>query len=895
MKHRILILWIFSSLAILNTLQAVDVPVSLKDFANRTLDDDASGDGKGGWTDEGPENSLNTFPTGRVEFLGIPFDIPTNTPAVLAMKGRSWPDAPSELTIPIKGLKGRALYLLSVHAWEDGPVELARLTMRYESGREESLPLINLTNTGPWWNPVSLSAAPVVWRGANRHGVPVGVYLTGYDLSDESLSTLTIKGNQVSGQLLILGVTISDKPIASALPHQPGWLKEPPSRSGWFPLAQPPDPRVPPVWERIPSKSPVLPKRFLLMELDASLSVPSKETAAATVGLLKSLGYTGVRLSPLDPLLVPEEQAAHKASISLLASALKEHGLSVSTTLAGGRIYSESDGVAAFRELDPRLSEHFFLDPAATKVLHRDLSDFRKSLPVPELAPSAVLFDSGLFSYHMDALTRPHRRILLNRWAAWLRERYANQAELEKAWQVAGQAPPLLPDDNLVRSKVELLSLSHILAASPRFRTRIGDQIEFLDGLQRTWFADQKTFADNNLPPALWSTTAWISPAWLRDIQTGLSASLDVVEERSELFRPDTPPENGKSPFLETSPLSRAGMEEFLTPFYRVAGKPFVVWDATGIWPGDRDFLRSLRTMVMAAIQDWSGLLHRTLYSTETPQILEETKSLPGPALQNPAFVAVLPLGRHLFLRGDLESAPVVLRRPLLRPSEIVTRLPEIPSRSNPLGSRFPAWIPFAGGVEAGLNIGDWRDEEALSKCLSGESITSVTGQVTIRPDHDLMEIRTPRTVALAGTLDNTSLDAPGIALSKATGYGAAYATSLDGLPLNESHAMLIGLVGRCDNSDTVFERSVEPRGSYETLWRTALPGSSPVLMEPVSASFAFPSALPGKWTITPLDAFGRPLGTSAWTVDSQPGTGVAVPLDNTTHHAPLFLLQHEE
>jgi hypothetical protein len=563
--------------------------------------------------------------------------------------------------------------------------------------------------------------------------------------------------------------------------------------------------------------------------------------------------------------------------------------------LAGGRAYSENDGVAAFRDLDPRLAEHFFVDPAATNIFHRDMAGLGKSLPVSELAPSAVLFDSGLFSYHMDDLTRPHRRILLNRWAAWLRARHGNQADLEKAWQIPGQSPPLLPGDSLVRSKVELLSLSHILAASPRFRMRIADQIAFLDELQREWFLAQEDFADKNLPPALWSTTAWISPAWLRDIQTGLSASLDVVEDRSELLMADVAQEDGKSPFLEFSALSASGLQDFLTPYYRVSGKPFVVWDATGIWPGDRDFLRTVRTMAMAALQNWNGILHRTLYSTEIPKELEESKSVPGPALQNPAFVAVLPLGRNLFLRGDLDPAPVVLRRPLLRPSEIATKLPKVPSRSNPLGSRFPAWLPFVGGVEAGVDLPDWRDEQALSNCQSAGFVSSVTGQLLVHPIDDLLEIRTPRTVAMAGTLDNKSLESAGAAISKTGGYGAAYATSLDGLPLSASRAILIGLAGRCDNSDSVFERSAEPRGSHETVWRLAEPGSAPLLMAPVAAEFAFPNARSGKWTVAPLDAFGRLLGTSSLPVESLPEKGLVVPLDNRTHRAPLFLLQHEE
>ncbi len=869
--------------------EASAFPLSFNGIANVSLDDPISGDGTGGWTDEGPENSLDAFPAGRFEFAGIPFDIPADAPAVIAPRGRAWTSAPTEFVIPAAGLKGRGLFLLSAHAWEDGPVELARLIVRYESGREDSLPIINLTHTGPWWNPLSLPAAPVAWRGQNRHGMGVGVYLAGYDLADEPLASVTVKASPLGGQLLILGLTISGRPTSS-LPNQPAWIRDEGANPPGFPLARPADPAVAPVWQTISSSAPNVAGRSLLMELDPSLSAPSSEQATDVVRLLKSLGYTGARLAPLDPILAWPDPAPVRG----LLAALDAAGLQSSVTLAGGRPYSSKDDVAAYRELDPRLGEVFFVDPAATIVLDRDLAAFWKSPPVPALASSSILYDSGLLSYHIEDMTRPHRRMLMNRWAEWLRTRHGDQAGLEKAWQVPGQATPLFPDDNLSRSKVDLLSFSNILAASPRLRKRIADQVEFLDMVQREWFSAQKKFADASLPSALWSTTAWIAPSWLRDIQTGLSASLDVVEERAELLRPSVPQADGKSPFLNISALSEPGLADFLTPYYRIAGKPFLVWDSTGMWPGDRDFLRVLRTMAAASLQGWDGILHRKLYSTDFPETLEEAGSVPAPALQNPAFLAILPLGRHLFLRGDLDPAPPVLRRQLLLPSDIVSKLPAVPSLTNPLGDQYPSWLPFAGRVDAGTGLPDWRDEAALEKSHADGSVTSLTGQLAIRPAEDLMEIRTARTLALAGSLSGHSTKSDAARIEKITGSGAAYMTTLDGLSLSESHAILLGLVGPCNNSGTSVERSTEPRGIHPAVWKISDPGKAPILMDPVSATFSLRPDKPGKWTLTALDAFGRPVASDPTMVEPQPDGGLSLALDNSTHRAPLFLLRHE-
>ena len=50
--------------------------VDLKPYVNRGFDDDAAGDGLGGWTDQGAINDMSCYTDrGRVNYLGIPFDI----------------------------------------------------------------------------------------------------------------------------------------------------------------------------------------------------------------------------------------------------------------------------------------------------------------------------------------------------------------------------------------------------------------------------------------------------------------------------------------------------------------------------------------------------------------------------------------------------------------------------------------------------------------------------------------------------------------------------------------------------------------------------------------------------------------------------------------------------
>ncbi len=75
---------------LLQMLVALDIsaadftPLSITEYCNSGfVDETPAGDGKGGWTDQGKENSLSGFPQGKVEFNEIPFQIPQGDKTVV--------------------------------------------------------------------------------------------------------------------------------------------------------------------------------------------------------------------------------------------------------------------------------------------------------------------------------------------------------------------------------------------------------------------------------------------------------------------------------------------------------------------------------------------------------------------------------------------------------------------------------------------------------------------------------------------------------------------------------------------------------------------------------------------------------------------------------------------
>ena len=133
--------------------------VDLSRQANRGFADDAAGDGKGGWTDEGPDNDLRFMPTGLLTLYGVPFRVidplQNNGNSCLVLRAgpgpgtrTNRPEFPHAITIPV-GRKTNAFYFLVGIGWGVG-TDAATLTVHYADGQAASIPLRNGINVLNW-------------------------------------------------------------------------------------------------------------------------------------------------------------------------------------------------------------------------------------------------------------------------------------------------------------------------------------------------------------------------------------------------------------------------------------------------------------------------------------------------------------------------------------------------------------------------------------------------------------------------------------------------------------------------------------------------------------------------------------------------------------------------
>jgi hypothetical protein len=130
------------------------VLVDLSKVANRGLADETDNDGKGGWTDQGPNADMRDLKTGRRTIGGIAFNILPEPRSVVVLRSsnRAPGDLPEKVTIPIRA-KLDTLFFLHAAAWmTSGNDEAFRYVLHYKDGKDVTLSVTG-NNLADWVGP----------------------------------------------------------------------------------------------------------------------------------------------------------------------------------------------------------------------------------------------------------------------------------------------------------------------------------------------------------------------------------------------------------------------------------------------------------------------------------------------------------------------------------------------------------------------------------------------------------------------------------------------------------------------------------------------------------------------------------------------------------------------
>lgn len=196
------------------------VPLDLRARVNMGFKDDKSGDGKGGWTDQG-DNDFRMMPLGRQVFKGIPFEIidPSSNggKSCLVVKGKPYGD----LVASIKGIKAgqRFLRLFFLHgeAFSSSGDSL-KYVIHYADGKSLDILTVNGLTIGDWWISGDLPGAKLGFSRIHRQGKEVGLFIMEWanprpEVPIESVDVVAPAGKDSISMVTAISGEIADRAV----------------------------------------------------------------------------------------------------------------------------------------------------------------------------------------------------------------------------------------------------------------------------------------------------------------------------------------------------------------------------------------------------------------------------------------------------------------------------------------------------------------------------------------------------------------------------------------------------------------------------------------------------------------------------------------------------------
>ncbi|MBD3242031.1 MAG: hypothetical protein GF331_15685 [Chitinivibrionales bacterium] len=190
--------------------------VDLRPYANRDYVDDVAGDGVGGWSDQGPANSVPSMPGGELRCGDISFNIigPAHEKRIVALQ-KKHPALPHSLTI--EPLDTAAAYIHIMHAVAYGAPGSRIATYSFETseGTAFSQDIVQGEHIANYWFPLESESMKTVWFGANDECPLIGINAVTIPnpSPEQQLTRLRIHLHHPEAVLLLCAVTLADQPL----------------------------------------------------------------------------------------------------------------------------------------------------------------------------------------------------------------------------------------------------------------------------------------------------------------------------------------------------------------------------------------------------------------------------------------------------------------------------------------------------------------------------------------------------------------------------------------------------------------------------------------------------------------------------------------------------------
>lgn len=834
---------------------------SLKMAANMGFADEIAGDGKGGWTDQGPENDLRKMKPGTVRAGALPFEVldpaENGGRAALVLAGKQRGFAIPAATLPLPENRAGAVNLLHASAWTPANgTTLGTVIAQYADGSSVRIPVVAGRDCGNWWNPFRGKNAAIVWSAENPEAL-VGLYASSFALPKPGPKSLRFETATPETVWMIAGVTLSDRPVHfGAVSDKPVEMKE---NYEWKPLAFKrtinrgsaldfsfladapagkygfirPTPQGTLTFEKAPQKQ----IRLYGPNLCFSASFLTKAAVDQLADYFVYCGYNTVRIHHHDTELL-DRKAKDTLTFSVgkldqldyLVFRMKEKGIYVTTDLYTNRVFKPGDNIP---ECD-------FYDQRQMKML----------LPVSR----AAMENWKEFARRWMAHRNPYTGLTWAEEPALYCINLVNEEALASNWNRSSSSVKLYETafaDYCTKKRLKGGTASN---SNPVF-------LRFLHELQDRVLAEQIHFVKETLGVRAMVT----SLNYQNQIPlTLLRRRFDLVDNHAYFDHPGFPEKQWSRPFSyrQASAIRRMAVVPRNMMATRLPGKPFIVTEFNYCNP---NIFRAEGGPLIggyAALQNWDAL-YRFAWSHSASGIYKVGSAYGFDAVNDPMAQLSDRIAIAMFRRGDVAPAKVTYAYTVspecfernefdafpavFQNLGLVTGIGSIPEgdRSVPKGTveltsaqaKNPASLKDARIAKL------WR--EANDKRLA----ESATGQLRLDGNAGSFTVTTPRTESI--TLPAGSLAAGTLRVRDASCFQTVAAISLDDKPLAESSSVLVIQLTNVANTGLLFSNE-----SRKVVTKT---GRLPLLIKKGRATVELASARP--YRVTALNCDGVPYG----------------------------------
>lgn len=186
--------------------------LDLRAAANMGFADDKAGDGKGGWTDQGPGMDLRDFDIKAKEFCAIPFAVidpaENQGKSVITFGGTQFANGAKQAVIPVTGkARGKYLYLLHTSAWTPKPpAAVGEITVNYTDNSSDRFMVQSGREFNDWWNPAEAPNGCIAYTNANN----LGIYCSQFSLNPaKTVSEVQLNPTQ-NGIWVVVAATLGN-------------------------------------------------------------------------------------------------------------------------------------------------------------------------------------------------------------------------------------------------------------------------------------------------------------------------------------------------------------------------------------------------------------------------------------------------------------------------------------------------------------------------------------------------------------------------------------------------------------------------------------------------------------------------------------------------------------